>query len=298
MRSRQGLTLLEMLIAVGILGIIFLITSQGIVTSLNVQASQESVTSSQAKLRRVTEVLTQELRSAVLGAISNQPYASSPSAISFVLLNGGAGYQVLPHDSGLNSSFKRAANVQVIAAVPNAGALGLQGNQALMVNDAGQAVIFDVTDVTRRGGAGSLEYNVVHPGCANTIDYTENTLLFSVQSVGFSYVDTSQTLFQRSGSAAAVPLAFDLSTFRIDYIYQQDDGTIYTRTTPLLDANGVPSRTGVIGGFPVTLVRLQVVLGSNALAADRSTSERIYSSQIELASTAGSRNIEAVSPCN
>src|SRR5690606_5790547 len=108
-----GMTLIETLVALFVSGIVATIATTGVVNVLRVQAVNEAATSAPAKLRRVTEVLTQELRSAVLGGVTNAPYASNNTQISFLLLDGGAGYQVLPHDSGKNSSFVEAANVDI-----------------------------------------------------------------------------------------------------------------------------------------------------------------------------------------
>lgn len=290
MRKSSGFTLLELLVAITILTIILGITYAAISEGLRVQSSQEAATSSQAKLRRITEVFTQELRSAVLGAIADAPYASATSSVSFTLLDGGAGYQVLPHDSGNNNSFKNAANVRLIAPELDLAT----GDQALMVNASGQAILFDVGTVTRVGGSGSVEWNVVHPGCANTIDYTPNTLLFKVRSVGLSYDPTTKTLYQREGSGAAVPLAFDLSSFRIDYVYQDSDGTPYAFGEPR-KVGGKPVRNDSYGGKTVQLARLQLSVGSEAKALT-GTVKRSYLSQIELSSNP-SFQIQAVTTC-
>src|SRR5690606_18560030 len=93
-RRTAGITLLEMVVAMAILGLLIVIAYSAIVQGLQVQSSQEAVTSTQARLRRVSEVYTQELRSAVLGAVSDSPYPSDSSSVSFTLLDGGAGFQV------------------------------------------------------------------------------------------------------------------------------------------------------------------------------------------------------------
>lgn len=293
MRRSSGLSLLELLIALAILSVILGITYAAIVSSLRVQSSQEAATSSQAKLRRITEVFTQELRSAVLGAISNQPYSASASSVSFTLLDGGAGYQVLPHDSGNNASFQAASNVQIIATADSAAEL--EDSQALMVNANGEAVVFDVTTTQLRG---SNEWNVVHPGCANTIEYTPNTLLFKVRTIGLQFDATDSTIYQREGSSQALPLAFDLSEFRIDYVYvDKADGSPRRETTPYLDANGNPARNVTLpDGTELTLARLQLVVSSERPSLIGPVT-RSYAGQIELASN-NTFNIQTVAPCN
>ncbi len=297
MRRQEGISLIELLVAISILLVVLGITSTSLISGLRVQRDQEIITTSQAKLRRVNEVFTQELRSAVLGGVANQPFPSTATSISFMLLDGGAGWQVLPHDSGNNNSFKNAANAQVVAAVASADELDLDGGQVLMVNANGDAVILDINNVQRRGGAGSVEWNVVHPGCGNTIDFTPNTLMFKVRTIGFQYDPSTQTLFHHVGSANSVPLAFDISDFRIDYVYQENDGTPVSLNAPLLNSDGAPVKNGRLpGGTAVSLTRLQVLLGASNPAGNR-TIERKYSGQVEFSSNP-SFSIQAVSSCN
>ena len=214
--------------------------------TLRMQNLSEASSSAQAKLRRVGEVFTQELRSAVLGGISNNPYTSDGDSVAFALLDGGPGYQVLPHDSGNNNSFKNASNVQILAPVASATDLLLAGGQAMMVNADGEAIIFDVNNVTAVAG-GNYEFNVVHPGCANTIDYTANTLLFKVATLGYDFDAVSGNLNVTEGSAAEGSFAFGLDSVVFSYIYALDDGTTSAQATPLTDAGGLPVRTFTFG---------------------------------------------------
>lgn len=294
MKKTSGFTLIEMLIALAILTVILGIAFTAIIQGLQVQGSQEAATSSQARLRRVGEVFTQELRSAVLGAISNEPYTSTDSSVSFTLLDGGAGYQVLPHDSGKNSSFVNANNVQILAPASSKSELGLEGGQALMVNASGQAIIFTIDTVSERG-SGSGEWNLVHPKCANKIDYTLSTLLFKVKNIGLSYDADTRTVYQREGNGAALPLAFDMSGLGIEYVYEEADGTPHVLNAPLKDG-GNPARRSTIGGEAVELVRLQVLMSSDARAVSGDI-ERTYLSQVELASNP-SFQIQSVLPCS
>jgi prepilin-type N-terminal cleavage/methylation domain-containing protein len=294
MRKTSGFTMVELLIALAILATVIAVVSLTISTTLSAHRTSEDITSSQAKLRRVTEVFSQELREAVLGGISNQPYASSSTSISFSLLDGGAGYTVLPHDSGNNNSFKNAANVKIVAPVTDDEELELEGGQALMVNASGDAIIFNVDNTQKVGGANSVEVNVVHPGCANTIDYTANTLLFKVRTIGYDYDSDSKTLFAQEGNSAARPMAFNLGTFQIDYVYVESDGTPVVRSTPLVDDDDAPIREGVIDGSSVTLKRLQLVLGTEK---GNGFAERTYTSQVDLSGDQ-SFNIQKVITCD
>lgn len=296
MTRQHGFTLLEALIALFVFGIVAAIATTGVVNVLKVQSLNEAVTSSQAKLRRVTEVFTQELRSAVLGGVTNSPYTSGANQISFLLLDGGAGYQVLPHDSGHNNSFKNANNVDISTSGPLATVKAdLEGSQVLMVNANGDAVVLDITNVTQSGGSWSNKFNLVHPACSNTIDYTHNTLIMSVRSLGLSYDPVSGNLNQRTGAGAAVPLAFDLDGLDLEYVYQESDGTPHVLTTPLLES-GVPVKEGLISSTPVTLMRVQLTVSASEVTTGNRPVTRSYTGQVEMSANP-SFSIDKVVAC-
>ena len=248
------------------------------------QATNEAATSAQAKLRRVTEVFTQELRSAVLGGVTNSPYTSGAHQISFLLLDGGAGYQALPHDSGNNASFKNANNVVIAAGGTLAEVRAdLNESEVLMVNANGDAVILYITGVEQNGGPGSARFRLNHPACANTIDYTNNTLIMSVKSLGLSYDSASGDLMQRVGSAAAVPLAFDLDEVGLEYVYREVDGDLHVLDAPLV-VDGAPARDSTIGGEAVSLMRVQLTGAATERSFGGREVSRSYTGQVELSS--------------
>jgi len=289
MRSKpKGFTLLEVLIALLVFGIVAAIATAGVANVLKVQAINEAASSAQAKLRRVTEVFTQELRSAVLGGITNDPYTSGPNEISFLLLDGGAGYQVLTK-SGFSSSTSMS-----IAAAGNLTSVraALNGKQVLMVNNDGEAVVMQVSAVDTDGSAFSL----THAGCRNTIAFTQNTLVLAVRSLGLSYNTTDGNLYQREGGGSAVPLAFDMAGLDLEYVYREGDGTPHVLSDPL-KSNGQPIRNGLIGSANVTLARVQVTVSADELMSGGRSLERSYTGQVEL-STNHSFEINKVVTCN
>ncbi|HZJ10126.1 MAG TPA: type II secretion system protein [Trueperaceae bacterium] len=284
MKRESGLTLIETLVALLVFGVVATIATSGVVKVLHVQATNEAATSAQAKLRRVTEVFTQELRSAVLGGVTNAPYASGSNQISFLLLDGGAGYQVLPHDSGQNSSFVNANNVDIATG----GSLteikaDLEGSEVLMVNDHGDAVILLITNITQSGGSSSTKFSLKHPACPNTIDFTSNTLIMSVKSLGLSFDAASGNLFQRIGAADPVPLAFDMDGVTLEYVYEEADGTPHALGAPLLE-DGSPARESQIGGAPVTLARVQMTVSASEGSFGGREISRSYTGQVEMSS--------------
>jgi prepilin-type N-terminal cleavage/methylation domain-containing protein len=294
-KGHLGITLVELLIALAILAIIVGLSSSGIINGLRVQSVNEAATATQAKLRRINEVVTQELRSAVLGALSNTPYPSGGNSVSFVMLDGGAGYQVLPHDSGQNNSFVIARNLSIHADAASPDDLDLVGRPALIVNNAGQATIFDVTNVQRNGPVANAEFRVVHPACGNTIDYTPNTLLFQVRTIGFRFDPDSGTLYSRESGGSEVPLAFDLERFDLEYVYLADDGTLTVRNEPFRDAGGTPLKRAVVAGRAHTLQRLNVVLAA-ATPSSQGEISRTYAGQVEMTNN-DNFAISAVVPC-
>ena len=283
MQRTHGLTLVEMLIATTVFFLISAAATAGITLTLRMQNLNEASSSAQTKLRRVGEVFTQELRSAVLGGISNTPYTSDGDSVSFALLDGGAGFQVLPHASGNNNSFKNASSVQILAPVATAAELGLAGGQAMMVNASGDAIIFSVNSVTAAGG-GAFEFNVTHPGCGNTIDYTANTLMFKVATLGYDYDPVSGDMNVTEGSAAEQPFSFGLDDVVFSYVYALADGTTSAQPTPLTDAAGLPVRSGTISGQAATLVRVRFEVATSEATTGNRMVQRSYSTHVELSS--------------
>jgi hypothetical protein len=249
--------------------------SSGIITVLKVHRAQEAAVNSQAKLRRVSEVVSQEIRGAVLGGIMNQPYASTATSISFALLDGGAGY---PVQSLTSSSVDIVSNT----------APDLAGKNVLMINKDGEAIMMGINTVQ---SLGSSWYRLIHGSCSNALSATTNMLLFKVNNVGFSYDHATDVLnYQLDGQTFAA--AFNITDFRLDYVYTQTDGTPVVQPAPLV-IGAAPQKKGVIAGNDVELSRLQLVLSTQARTSGSKTLERTYSSQIDLASSASDAGASA-----
>ncbi|XOB98007.1 type II secretion system protein J [Deinococcota bacterium DY0809b] len=291
-KSKAGVTLIELLVGLLILGFVMTAAYRGIVSAMQVNADQDTVAGMQAKLRRTMEVFTQELRSAVFGSITNSPYTSTNRSISFALIDGSSGYVVLPHDGGQNASFPNADNVVIVYIKKdnNQDKPLKKGDQVLMINPSGEAVIFDVGSVAPNE-TGSGKWRIVHPGCANQINYANNTLLFKIQTLGFAMGDAigsgydPNTLYMKQGTAAEEPLAFDLAKFRVDYVYQDPGGNLAVNPTTAdgfsadFPAPTVTSTSGTV----YTLTRLSLELGAEQNSRGK-TLKRSLTGAVELSS--------------
>lgn len=292
-RFRQhGMTMVEMLIAMAILGIVLLVTSSAIIQALQVNRLAEDATNTQSKLRRITEVISQELRSAVLGGLTNYPVNTSGSSISFALLSGDGGLPVFesPGQSWHNSV------VTYVYASDDQARQDLVGAPAVIINGRGEAVVID--QITGAPGHDMVQ----HVNCQIPIDYTPNTRIYSASALGFEYDIDAQTLFQvtydRHGESR-VPFAFGLAGFDIAYEYDGGAGNVAVRSTPYVDGNGVPQPRYEVAGVTYDLARLRVTLASEA---DGERTPREYVAYIELTGIGndaqGPRFVNEVVPCN
>ncbi|RTG96196.1 prepilin-like protein [Thermus scotoductus] len=290
---RKGFTLLELLLAMSLLALLMALAYGGVVEFLKWRSDLDALASAQAKLRRIVEVFTQDLRSAVFGGLSGSPYPTGETSLSFALIEGGAGYPVLPHDAGPNQSFERASEVKILAPVGNASELGIaQGDTVLMVNNAGDGVLLPVTNVSPVSGEPG-RWHIVHAGCGNTITYTPNTLLFRVRTLGLRYNPETKVLEAGVGTGSPVPLAFDLSRFRVDYIYEATRGDVLVN--PSLPPGQTPPNEVSHNNRTYTLRRLQLVLETGFPSRGRMLS-RSYTAQVELSSNT-QYDVKQILPC-
>lgn len=286
----SGFTLIELLIAMAIFGFVLVMAYTGIVNALRVQGDQEVITSSQARLRRVVEVVTQDIRSAVFGSVTATPYPSGEDSISFMLLSGAAGFPVEDR-----SNFALATN-SVIAARSVEATL-LNGKTVVMVNGNGQGVVFNVASVS---DLGNNRFQLNHGSCRNTIDWVGGVQLFEISQLGLRYEADDRTIYLSGGGGSEQPLAFNVDDFRLEYTYQTKaasatDPTI-VRDEPFM-SGGVPTRKYVdTNGFTYILDRVQMLISSVEQSRGRDI-ERSYSGYVDLSTNAHFSLMEVL-PCS
>lgn len=280
-RGRAGFTLVEILVALLIFAIVAALAGSGIVSSMRMQQLNEANTSLQGKLRRITEVISQDLRSTVLGGLTSTPYAPTSSAVSFALADGGQGFQVLQTD--YTSGQKRIYSNTPPTAL---------NRRALVVNGSGEGTVQTITGVS---GPSSGAYALTHNACS-TVAFGEPMRLFVVESVGYAFDSVSGTLSRSTVNGATVPVAFGLSDFRIEYAYAAPDGTLQLRTTPYFNG-AVPLRVQNVSGVEYTLQSLQVTISAQEAISGGQVVERSYVSQVAMPAS-GSVNLRSVVSCS
>lgn len=288
-RRQAGFTLIELLIAIAVFGLVMFIAYGGIVSALRVQSDQEIITSAQARLRRIVEVVTQDIRSAVFGSVTAVPYASNQTSISFMLLSGAAGF---PVES--STSFPLATNSVIAAQAAEANLLA--GQQVVMVNGNGQGVVYTVGSVT---SLGNNLFQLNHASCRNTIDWVGGVQLFEISQLGLRYDASDRTIYQSTGAGSEQPLAFEVDDLRLEYTYHTGAASAanptIVRNEPFL-SNGVPTRKHVdANGFTYILDRIQMIITSTEQSRGRQI-ERTYSGYVDLSSNAHFTLMEVL-PC-
>ena len=282
MRRYSGFTLVEMLIALAVLSTALALSYGAITNGVRGQGQQEVTVASQAKLRRVTEVVAQDVRGAVFGGLSNSPYMTGNQAISLTLLSGGAGYQVAADSTGSLAG----TNIDIISSVGAADVAAFkaqfENSQAMLINNTGNAVIIDTTSIE---SSDSFNWDLTLPAtCSNMIDYTANTLLFNITTLGLKYDADTNTLNQKIATEdEETPLAFDISDFRLEYVYQSDNGAlIETKLTPhQMTGSSAPAKSYKSGDDVYDLVRVKMKMEASTEIGGRTTT-RSFTGNVEL----------------
>ncbi len=277
MRIPRAFALIELVIAMAILATIMGLAYGAIVGSLRDQGVQEASVNAQAKLRRVVEVMTQDIRSAVMGGVINAPYTSGSGAISFAMLDGGAGFPL---------SGSSATGTTVTALNSTASTLGIANGDTLFLLDTVQnrGILRTVSAAPVSTGTGTNQYTVSYASCANAAN---TSLAFKVSNQGYTYDSANKRLKFQKGSTEEV-VAFNITAFTIQYVYRDlgsggAAGTEVVNPTNYISGGSV-QQSMTISSRPYYLQRIIVTLSSEEKASGR-TITRTYTGQIELLGT-------------
>lgn len=274
MRRTQGLTIVELLVAMAILGTVLTLAYNTIVTGTRGQRINETTIAMQTKLRRVLDVVSQDIRGSVFGTLSNTPYANTGTSFSVARISGGAGYIALQQGT---STTVTAGTLQFVSD----GAPNLDG-QTLLLNGEGNGVLFDARGIAKVP-AGTNLYRLTMPSCG-TLNFTDNLLLYRISTIGYTYEAADRTLYFRSdGAETDQPLAYDIDSFAVSYLYvNQVTGAITETTTPRV-SNGVPDKEYLDPVSAQKIVLKQVKLSiSTSQVVDRRRVTRSYQTAIDL----------------
>ena len=239
-QSKQyGVSLVELLIALAIFGVIMLVASMATMGSLNFNLTQQVTLSAQSKLRRVSEAVSQDFRGALFGSITDSPYSSNSTQVSFYIADKGAGYEVLEQPS-----FATSTAFEIISDEDpgfNAGSTVILFDSGSRSSDAGRALAYPITSSNYNS---TDDVSTLNHTCQNTFAYGANSriLAYGARSIGIEYDPAEDKLWLTEGGDVnnRVPLAFNITDFSIEYVYRIADpsGTVIGT-----EANPVPYRS-------------------------------------------------------
>lgn len=205
---------MELLVAMGILAILLGLILDSSSQTIRMQTSTEREVSLESSLRRTMAILTQDLRNAGYGMVTDTPYASTSTAISITQV---ADTGVHPVIGPSGNGFPNANNVQAL--VP-AGFNWDKDTPFLLVNPAqGLATVLDLNASSSAQGNGQATLN--HAGQPNTLCFSTGNLVQRLRLVGYTYDAARKMIFRGVRAKANIvqtPLAFNVSAFNIQYV--------------------------------------------------------------------------------
>lgn len=231
-RSNEGFTLIELLVAVALLGILLTLVFSTMTQGVQLQTRTETQVSLDSNLRRLSQIVTQDLRNASYGMVTSTPYATGATSISVALASDNAVHPVI----GPATSFQTAQNTQAL--LPSGAAWPANASFALVNAPGSRATILKLSTGFTAGGAVTLQ----HAGQANTLCPSTGNFVQRVSLVGYSYDAARKVVFRTTqdvGDATELPLAFNVTAFSLSYISQT--GTAYS-SPDALPANEQLSR--------------------------------------------------------
>jgi prepilin-type N-terminal cleavage/methylation domain-containing protein len=274
MRTTRGFTLIEMLVSMSIFAVVAFLTMTVVTQALQYNARQQATVAAQSKLRRVIEVIGQEVRGSVFGGVSHAPYNSNNGQLSLYLLEQGSGYTVATEPSFETLSyFKILTETQ-----PVFDEVILVDSEKTNVKDP-TATLFPISTIV---SSGVDTWRLNHPSCINGIFHNRYLQAFGVNSVGFRLDNASKTLMLNE-DGIETPMAFGITQFKVEYLYTKQSGGTERRSTPFLDPNtNLPAKiyktTAPVEVY--ILSELQITVSTEEIGKGKVT--RTYTGQVPL----------------
>lgn len=273
MGLRKGFTIVELVIGLAILGIVLVVAVQALAQFLRIQTDQEAFTSAQTKLRRVSEVIAQDVRGSIFGGLVNVPRVSDSSGFSVALIAGGVGYQVLPYAA------TSATSIQAI------GSPMFGGTDRAFLYAGGQGVVLPLSSAPSVSGN---TFTLSFSGCGATVPFagssatagsSNSTLVFPVRAAAYWLDSASQTLRYQENGQAAQDLAYNITQFEVEYIYS--DGAGNFATNPGGYNAGGAVRMSLASGWTLSGLRVTLSARERSFGGFKT---RTFSNEISLAS--------------
>lgn len=237
--SNDGFTLIELLVATALLGLLLSLVFASMTQGVQLQSRTEAQVSLDSNLRRISQIVTQDLRNASYGMVTATPYATGAASISVALASDNAVHPVV----GPASSFQTAQTTQAL--LPGSAAWPANASFALVNAPGSRATVLKLSAGFTAGGSVTLQ----HTGQTNTVCASTGNFVQRVSLVGYSYDATRKVVFRTTqdvGNATELPLAFNVTAFSLSYISQT--GTAYS-SPDALPANEQLSRIALSVGM-------------------------------------------------
>lgn len=272
MRAR-GFTVLELLLALLVLVIVMSLAFNTSIQGLQLNQSNEAVSAAQNKARRVLEVMSQDLRTAAFAIVTHTPFNSNTTGISFAQVAGGAGYTISAVAGNILTLVSNSPTIATEIPVGSRLVVIDGNNNAVLTRTAALPVLSGINTYTLTTTCGNLP-----------VTATSQTLASVISLLGYSYDAANRKLVYRAlGDAVPTDVAYDVSNFRIDYVYQARNGSsigeVRNPSGYLVSGQVRPYFTS--GGSEFALRRLQFTLGVQVPMRGRSV-ERTYTGQVDM----------------
>lgn len=223
----EGFTLVELLLAMAILtvalALVFIVLNQGV----DMQQRTERDVSLDTSLRRVSQIVAQDIRNSPYGVLTSVPYPSTATSFSVFKATDSAVQAVV----GPTTNFRNSTAVSILT--PNG--FNWPSNTSFLLINPAQANTTLLKTSAAVTGSGTV--NLPHGTQINTVCQTANSIVQRGIPIGVQYNAAQRILYrqvQRPDATETVPLAYGMTAFIVTYI--GTNGSSYSALNTLLSA--------------------------------------------------------------